>query len=160
MTLGPLPSARSFAHPTTLPMRALLLFAVLLTAGCGSSPPTGLAAEVPGTSWTLERVVLADGTVLRGDGDQVTFAPDGSVVIASCNQCSGRYSMREDLLTVDAPLACTRRACPVSTVELERYLGGVSTLSRDGAYLVAEPLTEAGGVTGVQVLMVPASVTG
>ena len=137
-------------------MRALLLSAALFAAGCGSSPPTGLAAAVPGTSWTVERVVTADGAVLRGDGARVTFAADGALVVSSCNECSGRYTMREDLLTVEAPLACTRRACPDSEIELERYLAGTTALSRDGAYLVAEPVAEAGGLTGVQVLLVPA----
>ena len=122
-----------------------------LSVGCGG-PPTGLAAEVPGSSWTLERVVLADGAVVRGDGARVTFAPDGALSLSSCNECNGRYSVREDVLTVGAPLACTKRACPAGAVELERYFGGVSALRRDGAYLVVEPADAAVG----QVLLVPA----
>lgn len=130
-----------------LALSALAL--VALSTGC-SRAPTGLAAEVPGSSWTLERVVDADGTVLRGDGDRVTFAPDGALTLASCNACSGRYSVREDVLTVEGPLACTARACAPGAVELERYLGGASALRRDGAYLVAE------SAGGAHVLLVPA----
>ena len=130
---------------------ALLSLVVASLAGCGR-PPTGLAAEVPGSSWTLERVVLGDGTVLRGDGDRVTFARGGELTLSSCNECTGRYRVRGDELTVEAPLACTRRGCAPGAVELERYLGGVSTLSRDGAYLVVGPAESA----AYQVLLVPA----
>ena len=136
-------------------MRLLTVLALTaiptLAAGCGG-PPTGMAADLPGSSWTLERIVQDDGTVVRGDGDQVTFGPDGSLAVASCNQCSGRYSVREDVLTVSAPLACTKRACAPGAVELERYLGETATLRRDGAYLVIEPVD--GG--GQQILLVPA----
>ena len=130
-----------------LALSALVLAA--LVTGCGRAP-SGLAAEVPGSSWTLERVVLADGTVLRGDGDQVTFASDGAITLASCNVCNGEYAVRGDVLTVEPPLACTKRGCATGAVELERYLGGQATLRRDGAYLVAE------SADGAQVLLVPA----
>ena len=140
-------------------MRPLLVLLLALAGCAGSAPaPTGLAAVIPGTSWTLERVVTADGGVLRGDGDQVTFGAGGEVILASCNQCTGQFAMDGDALTVAAPLACTRRACPFGTVELEAYLAGTSTLRREGDYLIAEPLTELGEPTGAQVLMVPASV--
>ncbi len=133
-------------------MRLALLALLVLSAGC-SQAPTGLAADVPGSSWTLERVVLADGTVLRGDGDRVTFAPDGGLTLASCNVCNGRYSVRDDVLTVEGPLACTLRACEPGTVELERYLGGTATLRPDGGYLIVEPAEG----EGAQVLLVPAA---
>ena len=133
---------------------SLALTALLLFAGCASAPPpSGLAAELPGSSWTLERVVLHSGDVLRGDGDQVTFAADGALTVASCNQCSGRFSMRDSVLTVEEPMACTRRACLSGQVELERYLTGESVVRRDGVYLVVEP---AAG-EAEQVLLVPAS---
>ena len=141
----------SFRRPPSACAVRLALFALVLavvSTGC-SRPPTGLAAEVPGSSWTVERVVLADGTVVRGDGDRVTFAPDGALTLSSCNVCNGRYAVREDVLTVEEPLACTRAGCAPGAVELERYLGSTATLRRDGAYLVAES-------EGAQVLLVPA----
>ncbi len=100
---------------------------------------------------------MDDGTVLRGGAaDQVTFSADGALVLSSCNACNGTYSVREDVLTVDAPLACTRRACAPGAVELERVLGTAATLRRDGVYLIAEPLE--GGVE--QALFVPAQAGG
>ena len=142
-------------HPPRLPVRFSLIVTVsaLALSACGGAPARGLAADLPGSSWTLERVVLDDGRVVRGDGDQVTFAADGALSLASCNSCSGRYELRDDVLTVDAALACTKRACAPGAVELERYLGGTATVSRDGDYLVVEP---AAG-RAQQVLFVPAS---
>ncbi len=137
-------------------MRLVVLASCLvLAAGCGGrTPTTGLAAEIPGTTWSLERVVLPDGGVLRGDADRVTFAADGSVNVSSCNTCNGRYRLRGERLEIE-PLACTRRACPTGDVELERYLSGPLTLRRDGAYLVLDAMGEA-GTAGPQVLLVPA----
>ena len=99
---------------------------------------------------------MDDGTVLRGDGDQVTFSADGGIVLSSCNACSGTYSVSQDVLTVDAPMGCTKRACASGQVELERVLGTTATLRRDGVYLIAEPLE--GGIE--QALFVPASTGG
>ena len=137
-------------------MRTLSALALLaLAAGCGPSAPivTGLASELPGSSWTLERVVLADGGVLRGDGARVTFAADGALSISSCNECGGRFTMADSVLSVAEPVACTRRACTNGQVELERYLMGESVVRRDGVYLVVEP---AAG-PAEQVLLVPAA---
>ena len=118
-------------------MRFTLILALLALAGC-SSPPTGLSAELPGTAWTLERVVYADGRVARGTGERVTFEPDGRVLVVSCNTCNGTYRMRGNELAVRSPMACTLRACADGAVELERYLDGDLTLQRDGAYLIME----------------------
>ncbi len=133
----------------------VLIFCLAFVAGCGgSAPTTGLAADLPGTTWTLERVVLPDGEVLRGDGDRVTFAADGTVSVRSCNTCNGRYRLREGRLEFEA-LACTRRACRPGTVELERYLSGTLAFRRDGAYLILDAVDET-GTEGPQVLLVPA----
>ena len=135
-------------------IRLSLLLAVAVSA-C-SSPPTGMAAEVPGSSWTLERVVLKDGRVLRGEG-QVTFSAEGRLVMASCNQCSGSFTLRDSVLTVAEPMACTKRACGPSEVELERHLAGTSALRKEGVYLVAEPMSP--DAVASEVLLVPASAT-
>ncbi len=112
-----------------------------------------MAAALPGTSWTLERIVLADSGVLRGDGDQVTFNADGTLNLSSCNLCSGQFTMQDSVLTVQEPMGCTRRACMNGQVELERYLMGASVVRRDGVYLVVEPTAG----PAEQILFVPAS---
>lgn len=124
-------------------MRPVLALASLIVlAACGPAPAVGLEAELPGSSWTLERVVMKDGTVRRGDGDQITFAADGGLVLSSCNACTGTYTVQEDVLTVGEALGCTRRACASGQIELERILGSAATLRRDGVYLIAEPLAD------------------
>ncbi|MEM6287216.1 MAG: META domain-containing protein [Bacteroidota bacterium] len=131
---------------------ALALLTTVFLAGCGRAP-TGLAAELPGTTWTLERVVLADGSVLRGSDDQMTFGPDGGLTLSSCNTCNGRFRLRGDDLRLDDAMVCTKRACMDGQVELERYLTGHLTLRMDGQYLVAEPADEMAAAT--QVLFLP-----
>ena len=135
-------------------MRALLVLAAALctVAACTPPPPVGLAADVPGTTWSVERVVGGDGQVRRGDGtEQVSFGPEGSLSLSSCNLCSGRYAVADSVLTIGPGLACTRRACATGGLELERYLEGTSVLRRDGAYLVIVPDSLA-----AQILLVPA----
>ena len=136
-------------------VRSILLTVLCLSvaAGC-AGPPTGLAADLPGTTWSLERVVLPGaGGVLRGNGADVTFGADGSLSVSSCNVCNGTYRMRRDQLDVE-PLACTRRGCAENEVELERYLTGTMTVRRDGTYLIIEATGEEG--PGAQILLVPA----
>jgi len=136
-------------------MRFTLLLALLLVVGCSSPPPTGLSAELPGTAWTLERVVYDDGRVERGTGEQrITFEPDGSVLIVSCNTCNGTYRMRGNELTVRDPMACTRRGCMEEEIELETFFSGDMTLRRDGSYLIIES-TEA--IEAAQLLFLPVS---
>ena len=134
-------AARSFAlNPPPVLVRVLLALLVVLSA-C-SAPPTGEAAALPGSSWTVERIVLEGGDLVRGDGEQrVTFGDDGSIAVSSCNDCTGRYRISGDALSLVAPLGCTRKACPTGTLELERYLAGVTRLSRDGDFLVLQPET-------------------
>ena len=137
-------------------MRAALPILVLLVVvtGCSRAPATGLAADLPGSTWTLERVVLADGSVLRDVGNEVTFGPDGDLTLSSCNTCTGRFRLRGDELRVGEILTCTKRGCSVDAVELERYLAGRHALRMDGQYLVAEPLDEA--AEAEQILFLPA----
>lgn len=132
----------------------LLLVAVLsfIAVGCQGPAPVGLAADVPGTTWSVERVVLDDGQILRGGNDQVSFGPEGSLSISSCNLCSGRYAMEDSVLTIGEPLACTRRGCAPGALELENHLAGTSVVRRDGIYLVVRPDSLA-----EQILLVPAS---
>ena len=133
-------------------MRLLLALALPLALfGC-SGPPTGLAADLPGSTWTVERVVTGDGEILRGEG-QVTFGATGSLSVSSCNVCNGTYAVRGDALEVREPLACTRRGCPPDALELEQFFAGSLTMRRDGLYLVVEPDPLG---DGPQVLLLPA----
>jgi heat shock protein HslJ len=116
---------------------SLAVFAVVLAAGCSGSA-TGVASQLAGTTWVVERIVNADGTVIRGSGETVTFGTDGTISLASCNLCSGRYALSGSTLRLDEAMACTRRGCPPGTVELERVLNGERHLRRDGEYLVLE----------------------
>ena len=138
------------------PTRSAAPLAALLAAAlsaCAGPPPTGFEAALPGTTWTVERVVDADGVVRRTDGGRVTFAADGGLTLESCNVCNGSYAVRDDALRVDEPLACTRRACAPDALELERYVAGPLELRREGAYLILEPL---GVPDGPQIHLVPA----
>ncbi|MGB3542905.1 META domain-containing protein [Rubrivirga sp.] len=121
-------------------MRFLPALLVVLQISACSAPPSGEAAELPGSSWTVERIVLEDGGLERGDGaQQVTFGDDGSIAISSCNDCSGRFVIEDDALSFSNVLACTKRACPTGTLELERLLGDETQISRDGDFLVLQP---------------------
>ncbi|GAB5535158.1 MAG: hypothetical protein Rubg2KO_14070 [Rubricoccaceae bacterium] len=136
-------------------MRFTLLLALLVVVGCSSPPPTGLSAELPGTAWTLERVVYDDGRVARGTGEQrITFEPDGGVLIVSCNTCNGTYRMRGNELMVRDPMACTRRGCMEGEIELETFFQGEMTLSLDGSYLIIE---SAEAIEAAQLLFLPVS---
>ncbi len=114
----------------------LLLAAVAVTlvvSACSSPAPVSPYAR---TVWTLDRIVDADGNVTRGSGEErLTLGADGLVLIASCNLCNGRYTTADDVLTVAAPVACTRRACTDGQLELERFFTGPVGLDRDGPTL-------------------------
>lgn len=135
-------------------MRLALLLAALGTAAlsaCSPAAPVGIASEVPGTTWSLERIVTADGEVVRAEPAEISFGPEGSLSVQSCNACSGRYAARDSLLTIDGPLACTKKACPNGTLQLERHVMGTSVMRREGLYLTILPADS----TVDQLLFVP-----
>lgn len=134
-------------------MRLALPALALALSACASTPPTGFEADLPGTTWTVERVVDADGVVRPTEGGRVTFGADGSLSLESCNSCAGSYGLRDAELRISEPLACTRRACAPDVLELEAYFAGALTLEREGAYLIARP---SGAAEGPQVHLVPA----
>ena len=115
-------------------LRSLLACALLLI-GCGGTPPA--VADLAGTTWTVDRVVLSDAEVRRGDGESVTFGADGRVSVSSCNQCTGRAEARGGAIVIGSGLACTRRACGPGVLELDALLAG-RALRRDGLYLIAD----------------------
>ena len=134
--------ARSFRSPhhALRPVRpTLLLLALALAAGCATAPPpepVGLAAEIPGTSWSVERAVEADGDLRRGRGEGIAFGTEGAIRLDGCNDCTGRYAIADSVLTVPPGLGCTRQACPTSSLPLGAIVEGTTTLRRDGLYLV------------------------
>jgi len=135
-------------------MRPLALFALVLLAGCGVRP-AGLAADLSGSTWLVDRIVRSDGSVRRGTGETVSFGADGRILLSSCNECNGPYSVSAaGVLTVGEGLACTRRTCRSGVTELEGDVQGALQVSRDGEYLV---LT--GTTTETQILLLPAEST-
>ena len=130
--------------------RTLALLSAVLLGGCGVRP-TGLASTLPGSTWLVDRIVGADGSVRRGTGETVAFGADGRISLASCNLCGGAYTVSSSgVLSVGPGLACTRRGCPEGATELEREITGALRTSRDGEYLV---LTAVEG--GRQVILLP-----
>ena len=120
---------------------SLLILALLAVAGCAGGSET--ADSLTGSTWVLDRLVSPDGSVERGDGARMTFGASGTLSLDSCNLCSGRYRISGDVLTVAEATACTRRACPSGTLELERYFAAPMTVRRDGAYLILDPVDPA-----------------
>ena len=139
-----------------MPRLALALVVILAGCGGGSEIPGGTTA-LPGTAWTVERIVYPSGDVVRGSGETVAFGADGSLVMSSCNTCQGRYRFRRGVLEVAENLSCTRKACPPEAVELERVVSGNQEVSRDGPYLVLEA-RDAGG-DAPQVLLLPSAIS-
>ena len=133
---------------------ALALFLALAGCAGGGNAATG---AIPGSAWVVERIVQADGAVVRGSGASVQFGRDGSVFVEACNACNGRFRVRGGTLRVDEALACTRRACaPGGAPEVGPLLGGDHSIARDGQYLV---LTQAvgDGAAAQQILLLPAT---
>lgn len=118
-----------------MPLRFAPL-ALLLLAGCGG-PASPLVAELAGTTWTVDRIVVSDSDIRRGDGETLTFGDGGAVTMQSCNTCNGRVRADGGALQIPATLACTRRACGPGVLELERLLTDRS-LRREGIYLIAD----------------------
>lgn len=138
-------------------MRRLAFVLVLILAGCGGSTPSGESAVLPGSSWSVERIVYASGEVVRGDGETVAFGADGSIAMSSCNTCQGRYRAKRSSLSIDETLRCTRKACRPGEIQLERFLSGPQLIERDGPYLVltAEPQEGQEDITQPSVLLLP-----
>lgn len=128
------------------------LVALSIFGSCAPRPITGTAADLPG-AWVVERVVTSGEKVMRGEGQTVRFERDGTVSMQSCNACNGQYEAQRDELRIEAPVACTKRACPPGAIELERLLTGESVIERDGPYLVVRDAE-----SGQQVVLLPETV--
>ena len=131
---------------------------LLLLAGCGGTPPALL--DLAGSSWSVDRVVLSETDVRRGDGETLTFGPDGRLSTSACNQCSGRARLDGGDIVVDPALACTKRACGPGVLELGPLLAGRS-LRQDGVYLIADgPAAGAPDLVLPTVILVRAPISG
>lgn len=103
---------------------ALCLLAAVFTAACRTvEPPPNPLAD---TAWALRALVQDGDSLTQADGlpaDLMLFQADGGFRSRSCNNCVGNYVL-SDLHVVVRDLACTRRACPTSVLELDRYVAG------------------------------------
>ena len=120
-------------------MRLSLAFIVVTLglAACRPVPPP--PNPLANTGWEL-RASVEDGDSLTvlGEGlpaDLLYFEADGGIRIRSCNTCTGLYVL-SDLHIVISRLGCTRRACPVGRLELDRYVSGRSRYTHDGETLM------------------------
>lgn len=117
---------------------ALVLSLVALALGCDS-------VTAP-SSYTDTVFTLADASLPPETGvseltpSTITFAPDGTLRVTSCNDCDGRYAWDGNLLRVEH-LACTDLACG-SRLDLGPWLAAervvVSDAEDDEVTLVAE----------------------
>lgn len=91
-------------------MKLLLALPLVLLAvgGCDSSTsPSSFTSTV----LTLESASLPpEAGVTELTPSTITFRPDGTLDVASCNTCGGRYAWDDNLLRVDN-FGCTEVAC-------------------------------------------------
>lgn len=116
----------------------LSLAALALGAGCDS-------ATAP-SSYTDTVFTLADASLPPEAGvteltpSTITFAPDGTLRVTSCNDCDGHYAWDGNLLRVEN-LVCTDLACG-TRLDLGPWLAAervvVSDAEEDEVTLVAE----------------------
>jgi heat shock protein HslJ len=116
---------------------SLVLLAAALASGCRTLPQP--SERVVGT-WALRAFVEGTDSLSTADGlpnDLLRFEPDGGIRTRSCNVCSGNYVV-SDRHVVARNLACTRRACEVGRLELDRYVAGRAAYRRSGDLLVLD----------------------
>lgn len=119
---------------------ALMLFAVNDDGDDGGS-----TADLNGTSWTVESLVVDGVASPPIDGVTMTAAFDGGEVAGSagCNNYFGSYETDGDHITF-GPLGSTKRLCPDPPGADERehvylaLLGGAERYSVDGGQLTIE----------------------
>ena len=114
---------------------ALAACTALLLAACHTvePPPNPLADSV----WELRAFAQEGDSLTTADGlpgDLIRFEADGGFRVRSCNLCTGLYVL-SDLHIVVSRLGCTRRACPTTRIELDRYVAGRSSYRLDGDQL-------------------------
>jgi heat shock protein HslJ len=114
---------------------------VLLLAVVGAACRTLPAPPNPvlGT-WALRALAQGGDSLSTADGlpaDLLRFEADSGVRTRSCNACSGNYVVSDNHVVL-RNLACTRRACEVGRLELDRYVAGRAAYRRTGDLLVLD----------------------
>jgi heat shock protein HslJ len=121
--------------------RLLILTAALATfAGCDSTTsPSSFTSSV----FTLERASLPpDSGITDITPSTITFRPDGTLDVQSCNSCEGRYVWDDNFLRVPG-LGCTEIACGPNLdlgqwLDAERIVVSSTSDATDEVTLVAE----------------------
>lgn len=130
--------AFSFSVRNMRYLKALVLFAVTIAAGCAATPTAPstsssayIAAQLEGT-WNLASIEPAGAGKQNRPSAAVytlTFGTSSRLSTrADCNTCARTYSVDETSITAGPNLACTRAACPTMAFEsaYTTLLGGVS----------------------------------
>ena len=98
---------------------AVVAALVLVLIACDESLTAPTRANLLG-QWPLMSIQQRDGSVLTpraGTNVGIEFLDEDRVAVQSdCNICSGRYALDGATFRV-LPLACTRRACLVGSIE-------------------------------------------
>lgn len=128
----------------------VLSFGIL--AGCAGPGSARVASVLPGSTWTVERIVYPTGRVVRGDGETLSFDADGSLGLSSCNSCGGTYQIAGRVIEFSVG-ACTLRACGPEVIELERVIEPKMSASSSGEYLI---LTSEEEDQGPEIMLLPA----
>lgn len=131
-------------------LTSFLVIVLLGLVGCAGS--ARLSSLLPGSSWTVERIVYPTGDIVRGDGETLAFDVDGSLYISSCNSCGGTYQMTGGRIEFSVG-ACTLRACAAGVIELEQLIAPQMKASRSGEYLILAPVE---AEEGPQIMLLPA----
>lgn len=123
-------------------MKRLLILsaALVLSAGCDSATsPSSFTSAI----FTLERASLPpDFGITELTPSTLTFRPNGTLDVQSCNQCEGRYAWDDNFLRVSG-LGCTEIACGPNLdlgqwLDAERIVASNVSDANDEVTLVAE----------------------
>lgn len=118
-----------------IPWCAALFFALLLLAGCVTSPADEVTdtgdAGVPLTNTYWQLVRIAGEEVPGTDGEQkphIIFLDDGRVSgFSGCNQYMGNYEVSGENLLFDS-MSSTRAACTDNLVEQQLFAALAKTV--------------------------------
>lgn len=133
-----------------IPGYVATLFAVLLLAGCVSSPVTGSSGDVvamPLTNTYWQLVSIAGEPVPETSNEQkahILFLDDGRVSgFSGCNQYMGDYQVTGENLLFDS-MSSTLRACPDNLTEKMLFAAFAKTVGVNLEGIELRLLGEAG----------------
>ena len=106
---------------------SVIMLTLLVVAGCDSATSP---SSFTNTVLTLESASLPpDAGVTELTPSTITFRPDGTLEVESCNTCGGQYAWDGNLLRVTG-LGCTEIACG-SRLDLGEWLLGERVVVSD-----------------------------